>query len=75
MKLGLVYDPAAPSDRRVTFFVDGVDIGSYVTGTDIAAATFPDGETLGWIFATKVGSAAEVKANVRWVRFCQLRVR
>ncbi len=74
MKLGMIYDPQNSQDRKMQFFVDGVDIGSYVTASDIAAATFPDGEALGWAFFTKVGTAAEVKAHCRWVRFCQLRV-
>jgi len=73
VKLGLVYDPEAKDGNLVKFYVDGVDIGSYVTATDIAAATFPDSEDLGWIFATKVGAAAEIKANLRWVRFAQVR--
>lgn len=75
VKLGMVYDPSAPAERKITFYVNGVDTGTYVTATDIAAATFPDGETLGWVFATKVGAAAESKAHIRWVRVCQLRVR
>ncbi len=73
VKLGLVYDPSAKAENKVTFFVDGVDIGSYVTATNIAAATFPDSEDLNWIFAVKVGAAAAANANLRWVRFAQLR--
>lgn len=72
-KLGFVYDPAAANDRKVTFYIDGTDIGSYVTATNIAAATFPDSEDLTWIFATKVGAAAEVIAHLRWVRVAQYR--
>lgn len=65
-KMGFVYDPNESADYRIKFFVDNVDIGSYVTATNIAAATFPDGEALSRIFATKVGAAAESKAQMDW---------
>lgn len=71
--LGFVYDPAAPADKKIKFYVNGVDQGVYVTATNIAAATFPDGEELTFLLATKVGAAAEVKANLRLLRIAQLR--
>jgi len=73
MKLGFVYDPAAPASQRVSFYVDGTNIGSYVTATDIAAATFPDSVDLTWAFLTKKGEAAVNPANLRWVRIAQYR--
>lgn len=72
-KLGMVYDPAEDTDHKITFYIDGVDICSYVTAANLAAATFPLGEELTWLFATKIGEAAAAKAYIRWIRFYQER--
>ena len=45
---------------------------TYVTGTNIAADTFPDGEELALLLATKVGAAAESKFQMDWWRVAQL---
>lgn len=71
--LGMVYDPAATAAEKIKFYINGVEQGVYVSATNIAAATFPDGEELTFLLATKVGSAAEVKANLRLLRIAQLR--
>lgn len=71
--VGMVYDPSAPATEKIKFYINGVDQGVYVTATNIAAATFPDGEELTFLLATKVGAAAEVKANLRLLRIAQLR--
>lgn len=55
-KVGFVYDPKAPSSKRVSIFVDNVEQSTYVTGTNIAAATFPDGEELA-MYASIIASA------------------
>ncbi len=72
-KLGLKYDPKEVPSKRIKFFVDGTEQTSYVTATNIAAATFPDAEPLGLVFCTKVGTAAEVKAQLDWWRVFQER--
>lgn len=46
VKLGFVYNPLAPETDRITVYVNGVPQATRVTATDIAAATFPDGEEL-----------------------------
>ena len=73
LKLGFVYDPSAPSSKRITVYVDNVEQSTYVTGTQIAAATFPDAETLVPAFAVKgiVGSKA-VELAIDWWAFAQL---
>ena len=38
-----------------------------------SATSFPDGEEVGLMLATKVGTAAEVKVDIDWWRFAQLR--
>lgn len=72
VKLGFRYDPSAPIDKRIAFFVNGVEQSTYVTSAAIEAATFPDGEELTFLFATKVGADAESKAQLDWWRFGQL---
>jgi len=66
VKLGLVYNPRARSADRIKFYVNGKEQGDKVTGTNIAAATFPDGEELSLLLATKVGAAAESKFQMDW---------
>jgi hypothetical protein len=41
MKLGFAYDPNNDDDKKIKFYVDGVDTGTYVTKTQMDAATFP----------------------------------
>ena len=71
VKLGFVYDPLAPAAKRITVYVNGVDSGTYVTATNIAAATFPDAEELNAIFGVKNGAAAAKKLTVDWWAFYQ----
>lgn len=56
--VGLLYDPKAPTTQRIKFFVDNVVQSTYVTGANIAAATFPDGEELNFLIGMKNGSGA-----------------
>lgn len=55
-KVGFVYDPRAVPAERIKVFVDNVEQSTYVTATNIAAATFPDGEELALVASIK-GSA------------------
>lgn len=71
IKLGFVYDPSFPTDKRIKFFVNGVEIPYYVTGANIAGATFPDGEELTLIFATKNAlTNTESKLYLDWWAAC-----
>lgn len=72
VKVGFKYDWRAPTDRRISIFVDGVEKTTYGTAANVAAATFPDGELLTFIWGAKVGTAAESKAQIDWVRIAQL---
>lgn len=73
VKLGFVYDPGASSDKKITFYLDGVEQTDYVTSTQIAAATFPLSTPLNFYFGMKTGSAAAAVAKLRFARVCQLR--
>ena len=68
IKLGLVYDPGAEADKKMKFFIDGVELGDSVTDAIIAAGTaFPTDEELTPVMMTKVGAAAESKAYCDWL--------
>jgi hypothetical protein len=52
-KMGFIYDPSAPTSERIRVFVNNEEHATKVTGTMIAAATFPDGEELSPVFGVK----------------------
>jgi len=56
-KVGFVYDPAAPPAKRITFYLNNAEQATYVTATNIAAATFPDAEELTFSALTHQGGA------------------
>ncbi len=55
IKLGMVYDPMAETNKKMKYFIDGVELGSSVTDVLIAAGTpFPLDEELTLCLGTKV---------------------
>lgn len=70
-KLGFVYDPLEPTSRRISFFIDNVEQTDYVTGTNIAAATFPDAEELAFLIGIKAGAAGVASVDIDWWNFYQ----
>jgi hypothetical protein len=67
-KFGFLYDGAAPTNKRIRVFVDGEEQSTYVTATNIAAATFPSGEELNPLIGLKNGAGAVTQWDVDWVR-------
>ena len=73
VKLGFKYDPG--NAKKIRFWLNGVEYAAdAIDAAKIAEATFPDGDLLAPILATKVGAAAEVVATLRWWRWAQLAV-
>lgn len=72
VKLGFVYDPDAPEADRIRVYVNGVETSTPVAASDISASDFPDGEELTFLFATKVGTAAESTVEIDWWRCAQM---
>jgi len=72
-KLGFVYDPDEVTAKRITYYIDGVEQSTYVTGTQIAAAVFPDAEALTPLIAVKGSDAADKTITMDWWRCVQLR--
>ena len=73
VKLGMVYDPRQPSSRRIAIYVDGVKQSTHITGDNIAAATFPDGEELAFLIGLKNGGAVAASLDCDWWCFAQER--
>lgn len=70
-KLGFVYDPKEVASKRIKFFIDNVEQSDYVTGDNIAASTFPDGEELVFLAGIKNGGAAASTLDIDWWQFFQ----
>ena len=68
-KVGFIYDPA--ETKKIRFYVDNVEQTDYVTATNIAAATFPDGEELNFLAGVKNGTAAISYIDLDWWNFFQ----
>jgi len=72
VKLGFVYDPSAPASKRITVYVDNEEQSTYVTSTNIAAATFPDAEALTFICQMKgIAGSVALETAVDWWAFAQ----
>lgn len=71
-KVGFVYYPDNPAAKKIKVFINNVEQTTYVTATNIATATFPDAEPMAMVWAAKVGTAAESKAQMDWWRAAQL---
>lgn len=78
-RLGFIYDPKANKKRRITFFVNGKGLSTYV-GEDSGDATvylgdttnFPGGEEMGPGVAIKMAAANDLTVTLRKLRCVQL---
>ena len=72
-KLGFIYDPDEVATKRIKVYVDNEEQGTYVTQTQIEAATFPDAETLQFCAAMKsVAGSDNVEMSIDWWAFAQI---
>ena len=55
---GFVLDPLAPASKRISVYHDNVEQGTYVTETQLEAATFPDDDYLALAMAIKADDDA-----------------
>lgn len=72
VKVGFVYDPSESADRRIKIFLNNQMQNTFVTNTNIDAATFPENDALAFVFGLKTGEATAVTADIDWWRFCQI---
>ncbi len=67
-KFGFLYDASAPTAKRIRIYVDGVEQSTYVTATNIAAATFPSGEELNVLMGLKNNAGAATRWDCDWIK-------
>lgn len=72
VKLGFLYDPYAVTEKRIKVFVNNVEQSTYVTGANIAAATFPDAEALAFLAGYKNTTAVAGELAIDWWAFAQV---
>lgn len=67
IKLGMVYDPMAETNKKMKYFIDGVELGTSVTDVLIAAGTpFPLDEELTLCLGTKILAASATTFYMDW---------
>lgn len=66
VKLGLCYDPAAQPSKKISFFVDNAELTSYVTSTNMSAATFPNSVLLGPVIAAMTQATTTRGLDCDW---------
>lgn len=66
VKLGFIYLPNNPTTKKIIAYVDNVEVGTYVTSTNLAAATFPLDQALSPLFGVKNSTTVAKKLKVDW---------
>jgi hypothetical protein len=73
VKLGFVFDPDAEAAHRITFYVNNIPSGTYVSATTLSALTYLDANALGLMFTCIADSAGTSGlAYLDWWRCAQL---
>lgn len=72
IKLGFVYDPFAPSTQKIRIYINNREQSTYVTTTNIDAATFPENDALTFVFGVKNGTAAAASGDIDWWKIAQV---
>jgi hypothetical protein len=70
-KIGLVYDPLAPSSKRISYFVDNIEQSTYATATQVSGSTFPDASKHNFLAGVKNGSAAVSSLDLDYWNYFQ----
>ena len=74
-KTGFLYGGGDPvlhdATQRIKVIVNNVTYTTYVTATNMAASTFPDGEEMQLAFGLKNGEGTSCTFDVDWVRLAQ----
>lgn len=71
VKTGFKYDPKESTANRIKVYVNNKTHATKVTGTQMAAATFPDGEELVWYAGLKNGEGTACSLSLDWIRMAQ----
>ncbi len=71
-KVGFYFDPQADSSQRITIYYNGMPQSTYVTATQIDAATFPEHDMLDFVVGSKNGEATATTLTLDWWQCVQL---
>lgn len=71
-KVGFYFDPLSDGSQRITIYYNGMPQSTYVTATNIAASTFPDGDMLGFVAGSKNGETTATTLTLDWWKCVQL---
>lgn len=71
VKAGFCYDPQATDSKKISIFYNNAEQTTYVTATMMDAATFPDGEEMGFFAAVKNGNTTGANLKLDWWAFYQ----
>lgn len=71
IKTGFKYDPEEPTATRMGIYINNIEDANHLTGTQMAAATFPDGEELVFAAGAKVGAGAAATFDIDWIEIAQ----
>ncbi len=69
--LGFVYDPSAPASEKIKIYIDNVEQSAKVSASDIAAATFPEGDVLAACVSVRSSAAAAEKLYLDLLAYYQ----
>ena len=70
-KAGFLFDPEAPTTKRLKVYLDAVENATGLTGTQLDAAAFPGGEEMHAIMGVKNSTTTAKNLLVDWIRFGQ----
>ena len=72
-KLGFIFDPEAPADKRITWYADNEEQTTYVTETVIeAASVFPTDQMLKFVAGIKTADGTVSALTIDWWAYAQL---
>ena len=66
VKLGWIYLPNNPTTKKIIAYVDNVEVGTFITSTNLAAATFPLDQALSPLFGVKNSTTVAKKLKADW---------
>lgn len=72
IKVGFRYDPWDVAARKMKIFFNNQAQSTYVTTTNIDAATFPENDAMSFVCGCKNGEATAVDFDIDWYRIVQV---
>jgi hypothetical protein len=70
VNVGIVYNPKSKPSEKIRFYINN-EVVAVASATNIATATFPDGELLAFLAGIKTGAASAAYLDLKKWRFFQ----